>query len=112
MQNVATRHLLAIGMDAKGIPTSLFTVNSWVTGDLMLSASATERLLANMRLDTGHPHIDAVLECVMALCVDEIRDALAARDATLSRHPVGDILTDQSLEVLSEQAIALDEKLA
>jgi len=110
-QNVSTRHLLAVGMDAKGVPTSLFTVNSWVTGDLMLSASATERLLADIRLDTGHPHIDTVLECVMALCLDEIRDVLAARDSALSHHPERDILTDQRLELLSEQAIALDEKL-
>ena len=29
----STRHLLTIGFDAEGIPTSLFTVNSWVTGD-------------------------------------------------------------------------------
>lgn len=111
-EHVNTRHLLSIAMNAKGIPISLFTVNSWVTGDLMLSATQTERLLARMTLDTGYPEIDAVLESVSALCCDEIRQLLAARDAVLSSHPVRDVLSDQSLEILSEAAIDLDRKLS
>lgn len=104
---VSTRHLLGIGMSAKGVPISLFTVNSWVTGDLMLSAAATERLLARMRLDTGYARIDAVLESVVALCAGEIHELLAARDATLSRRFAQDVLEDRDLELLSEMAIAL-----
>lgn len=109
--HVNTRHLIAIGMDAKGLPVSLFTVNSWVTSDLMLSASGTERLLSDMRLQTGHEAIDAVLECVVALCRDEIRAILAARDATLSQKANRSVLEDPRLEVLSCKAIALDGKL-
>lgn len=103
--SVTTRHLLGIGMSAKGVPTSLFTVNSWVTGDLMLSAAGTERLLARMRLDTGHTHIDAVLESVVALCAGEIHRLMAARDATLSGRSAHGVLADQGLELLSETAI-------
>lgn len=110
-KHVDTRHLLAVGMDAKGLPVSLFTVNSWVTGDLMLSASATERLLAGMRLHTGHDAIDTVLECVVALCMDEIRTLLAERDAALSAKKRRSVLEDTRLEVLSSRAIALDTKL-
>lgn len=109
---ITTRHLLTIGLDAKGLPISLFTVNSWVTGDLMLSAATTAQLLASMRLDTGHPHIDTVLECVTSLCADEIREVLAARDAALSGWPAKAVLDDTKLELLSERAIALDDKLA
>lgn len=111
-KRVRTRHLLAIGMDAKGVPISLFTVNSWVTGDLMLSASTTERLLTRMRLNTGHPAIDAVLESVVALYPAEIRQLLGARDAALSRGPAHSVLENRGLEILSEIAIALDGKLA
>jgi len=107
-----TRHLLAIGMDAKGLPISLFTVNSWVTGDLMLSAGTTGQLLSAMRLNTGHPGIDTMLECVTALCATEIREVLAARDAALSSRAAQGVLEDQGLELLSERAITLDEKLA
>lgn len=111
VDRVNNRHLLAIGMNAKGVPTSLFTVNSWVTGDLMLSATLTEELLARMTLDTGYPEVDAVLEGVIALCREEIHQLLAARDDSLSSKPACDVLADQSLEVLSEAAFDLDQKL-
>lgn len=104
---VITRHLLGIGVSAKGVPINLFTVNSWVTGDLMLSASGTEELLARMRLDTGHANIDAVLESVVALRVGEIHEVMAKRDAALSRQPAQGVLADRKLELLSEMAIAL-----
>lgn len=48
---VNTRHLLTIGFDTKGVPNSIFTVNSWVTGDLMLSALTTATLLEEMAID-------------------------------------------------------------
>ena len=109
--HVATRHLLTIGMDPKGLPISLFTVNSWVTGDLMLSAAGTERILTDMRLRTGHRAIDTVLECVVTLCMDEIRTILAERDTTLAGWDKRTVLADTQLEVLSCRDIALDEKL-
>ncbi len=109
---VETRHLLAIGMNAKGVPINLFTVNSWVTGDLMLSAPNTERLLAQMRLNTGHSEIDAVLESVVALCLAEISQLLAARDHALSSAPARDVLANRKLEILSEIDVDLDRKLA
>jgi len=109
-KSVNTRHLLGIGLDCKGVPISLFTVNSWVTGDLMLSASNTFRLLANMTLDSGHPTIDAVLEAVIALSHNEIRELLVRRDQALHRHAAPDVLVDSSLEVLSETVIDLDRK--
>ena len=84
-QQVSTRHLLSIGLDAKAIPMSLFTVNSWVTGDLMLSASNTALLLAQMTLDTGNEDVDAVIECIVKLYRDEILDILTKRDALLYR---------------------------
>ncbi len=107
-----TRHLLAIGFDAKGIATSLFTVNSWVTGDLMLSGKTTARLLENMTLDTGHAPVDAVIECIVSLCQEEIRCLLAARDQNLFNHQTSGVLQDENLELLSEVAIDLDAKLS
>ncbi len=109
---VNTRHLLTIGMNAKGVPESVFTVNSWVTGDLMLSAPTTALLLAQMRLNTGHYAIDTMLECLTHLCSEEIAQALSMRDATLSGWGPRNVLTDESLEVLSEVPIDLDQKLA
>lgn len=110
--HVTTRHLVGVGLDAHGLPVSLFTVNSWVTGDRMLSAPTTAQLLATMRLDTGHRAIDTVLEAVMTLCADDVEALLAERDAALARHHATGVLEDRALEMLSERSIALDDKLA
>lgn len=106
-----TRHLITIGLDAKGVPISLFTVNSWVTGDLMLSAALTEELLLGMKLNTGYPHIEAVIEGVIALSAEELRATLVSRDASLATRPTAAVLQDQSLELLSETRLNLDSKL-
>lgn len=106
-----TRHLLAIGFDAKVLPISLFTVNSWVTGDLMLSAPLTRELLSSMRLDTGHGEVDAVIESTIRLCLPEIEALLSRRDQALAGHAEVSKLEDSALELLSESPIDLDERL-
>jgi len=104
--------LITIGLDAKGIPISLFTVNSWVTGDLMLSAANTALLLEQMRLDTGNEDVDALIECIVRLYKDEIRNLLLRRDALLYQKRAPGILGDERLEVLSQATLNVDEKLA
>lgn len=106
-----TRHLLTIAFDAKGLPVSLFTVNSWVTGDLMLSAATTSWLLENMVLATGHSDVDVVVESVVRLCRQEIRQLLEQRDQTLFDFAGKNVLADESLELLSECTIDVDAKL-
>ena len=108
---VDTRHLLAMGLDAKGLPVSLFTVNSWVTGDLMLSAETTASLLEEMALDTGYGEVDAVIGAVMWLYRAEIRDLLERRDRALRDFDGANVLSNESLEVLSALAIDVDARL-
>ena len=107
-----TRHLLTIGFDGKGLPISLFTVNSWVTGDLMLGAGLTLELLASLTLDTGHPAVDAVIESVTQLCEPELREVMRRRDDALRAHRSANKLHDQALELLSEVRIDLDARLS
>lgn len=111
-ESIHTRHLLSIGFDAKGVPTTLFTVNSWVTGDLMVAASTTAELLERLSLETGHKEVDAVIECVVELCKIEVRSLLGARDRLLFSRRAPGVLRDESLEVLSERPIDIDSKLA
>jgi hypothetical protein len=108
----ATRHLLAIGLSAKGLPTSLFTVNSWVTGDLMLGADLTLELLAALTLNTGYPEVDAVIESVVRLCASDLQTLVQRRDEVLRAHPCAAPLQDETLELLSEIRIDLDAKLS
>lgn len=108
----STRHLIAIGIDPKGLPISIFTVNSWVTGDLMLGADATARALAEMELDTGHPDIDRMIVSLAHVCGEDIRLLLAQRDKTLKTRDPGDVLEDRTIEILSETVIDIDEHIA
>lgn len=107
-----TRHLLAIGFDAKGIPTTLFTVNSWVTGDRMLSAGLTSELLEGMKLDTGNEAVDAMIESLARLYRDQIRELMAQRDEALFAWRGHNVLSDEKLELLSEISINVDERLS
>jgi hypothetical protein len=107
-----TRHLLTIGFDAKGIPTTLFTVNSWVTGDRMLSAGLTVELLASMKLNTGNAAVDRVITALVCLYIDDIRESLEQRDRTLFSWLGSNILSDEKLEMLSDIAINVDAKLS
>lgn len=107
-ESVNTRHLLTIAFDAKGLPVSLFTVNSWVTGDLMLSAETTAQLLEKMVLETGHSDVDAVIESVIRLYRIDIRKLLLRRDLALNEFDGERVLANESLELLSECTIDVD----
>jgi hypothetical protein len=109
---VQTRHLLGLGLDPRGVPVSLFTVNSWVTGDLMLSAGLTGELLAGWKHASGYAQVDTVLAGILAVFRDEILDLLAERDASLRSRMPGCVLGDRTLEVLSERAIDASGRLA
>ena len=103
-----TRHLLTIGFEGKGLPTNLFTVNSWVTGDRMLSAEGTASLLEDLQLETGHPDMDGVIGAICQLCRTQIARLLASRNAVLLASTAGSILNDESVEVLSSWDIEFD----
>ena len=107
-----TRHLLTIGFDAKGVPTSLFTVNSWVTGDRMLSKRLSVELLNNIVLDTGNPEVDGVIESLVVLYRQEIADLCNCRDTALFQWDGSSTLSDERLELLSSKEIDVDSKLA
>jgi hypothetical protein len=65
-----------------------------------------------MSLDTGNEDVDTVIECIVKLYKDEIRDLMLRRDSLHSQKRVPGILDDERLEVLFEMAINLDQKLA
>jgi hypothetical protein len=108
-----TRHLLGIGIDARGLPSRLFTVNSWVTGDTLLTAQASAALLADMRLATGFALIDRVICSICAVYGPEIRRLLETRDAALMRALSDDpkSTSKPTLEVLSELPVDVEDKI-
>jgi hypothetical protein len=109
-----TRHMLGVGLNGLGVPISLFTVNRWVTGDLMLSGAATVALLESMTLKTGYPEIDALLVGLVRLYRADIRALIRRRDAALRSRARkgGSTLDDERLEVLSEIRLDIDRSIA
>jgi hypothetical protein len=71
------------------------------------------RLLAGMRLATGHADVDQVLGSLVALCAPEISRLLSAGDEALSTRAQSGpgALEDPALEVLSEEPINMDAVL-
>lgn len=109
-----TRHLLCVGMSPVGVPTSLFTVNRWVTGDMLLSRASTLTLLESMTLDTVYPAIDALLTGLAELYRTEIRSLMSQRDRSLRARAVKGpgTLDDPTVEVLSELPLDLDGRIS
>lgn len=109
-------HLIAIGLDQKGVPRSVFTVNQWVTGDRLLSAPAVLRALAGFELRTaGDPLVNRWLAALLVLFRPQIENVLAARDrklrAAAHTRRCRPVLQDHRVEVLSTVAVDIDAQL-
>ena len=109
-EDSGTRHLFGVSLDPKGVPSSLFAVDSSATGDAMMSVGGTLRALRAMKLDTGFPEIDRVLESVVALCDEDLRELLERRDEALRASGPG-AGAEPGSDVLSETPIDLDRRL-
>lgn len=112
-----TASLLCIGLDPKGVPRSLFTVNRWVTGDHLLSADATLALLREFRITAGETAlINTWLAAMIGLFWPQIVELLHQRDRKLGALAVvrpdgGDLLDDASIELLSSVQIDIDHQI-
>jgi hypothetical protein len=112
-----TVSLMCISLGAKGIPTSLFTVNRWVTGDHLLSADSTLALLKNFRVATpGFELINEWLQAMIGLFWPQIVDLLRQRDIKLKSlitngHTGVNLLDDNAVELLSEFEVDIDRQV-
>lgn len=99
----APSHLIAIGLDARGLPVSLFLVNRWVTDGHWLESAAVERWLGKLPKFKSPQHAHAcqwlcgflaMYRPVIALLLKK-RDAWAARQGDLEK-----AMTDRTKEVI------------
>lgn len=109
-RRAAPSHLIAIGLDARGLPVSLFTVNRWVTGGHWFDAATTlalvDRFLPEAGADPGDGADDASvwLRSFVRLYRPLIARVLRARDRRLARAGGGHAeaaLDDRAIEVAS-----------
>ena len=104
----APTHLLAISLDAHGLPTALFTVNRWVTEGHWFDADTTMSFVARFSMDEieGHETSCRWLTGFVRLYRPVIESLLAQRDERLARRPDPvRALEERRLEVLSHTPI-------
>jgi hypothetical protein len=109
-------HLVAISVNARGLPIEIFTVNQWVTGDRWCRGASLARVATgfDVSLAAGPPLVAAWLKAFFTLYKIEIRDLLLERDANiqraLARHDPGyGITEDRSLEILSSKKLSFSD---
>lgn len=107
----APGHLIALGLDVRGLPVSMFTVNQWVTGGAWRDALTTIAALQSARFDAapGHTLAGRWLYVFLRLYLPVARRVLLRRDALLQQHARGSswqhVRRDQSIEVISRSRI-------
>ena len=101
----APTHLLAIGLDNRGLPMSVFTVNRWVTDGHWFDASATLAMVDRfaVRQAPEHAASAAWLTHFVRIYRPVIEDLLVRRDRRLRRCVRLEVaLQNRDLEVLSQ----------
>lgn len=100
--------LLSIGLDARGLPVSVFTVNHWVAGGYWFDAATTLERVRRFELRDVPGHADACtwLTAFVRLYEPVITRVLGARDRRIAglgsaSRSAADVLGDRRIEVLS-----------
>ncbi len=114
----ALSHLIAISMDAYGVPIGLFTVNRWVTGDAWYPARDVIAMLDGFAIDHANPSwpVNRWIGTMLRLFRPRIEALILARDETLAAwarsHPGQDVFEDRELEITSHAAISVEQQIA
>ncbi len=105
----APSHLLAIALDNRGLPVTLFTVNRWVTDGHWFDSATTLAMVDRFAMGDvrGHTYSCRWLNAFIRLYRPVIAELFEKRDKALTRvHPAESRLDNRKLEQLS--AISID----
>ena len=112
-------HLIAIAMNRYGYPIRLFTVNRWVTSEVVYEAKHTPHFLNRFKMTlTDDPYwqiLDQWIEGFLKIFSPQIVWLLHQRDALMAQHnaenPNENAYTNHELEELSSIPINLTEQI-
>ncbi|MFE8072930.1 hypothetical protein QQM79_17865 [Marinobacteraceae bacterium S3BR75-40.1] len=108
----AIAHLIAVSMDAWGVPVGLFATNRWVTDETWYRAADLIPLLPRFQIDHAWPSwpVNIWLTELVSLYRFHIAALLRERDQVIEAHR-GDsnVLENRDLEVLSSLPIDVDD---
>jgi hypothetical protein len=111
-------HLVAVSMNATGLPVGLFTTNRWVTAESYFTAADTIRVLERFSIDHAEPcwATNRFLTALLRLFRPQIEALIRRRDETIlvwqRTHSSTDVFEDRALETTSEMAIDIDDQIA
>jgi hypothetical protein len=107
-------HLVAIAVDARGVPQRLFTTNRWVTNEVWLDAPAcialAECVAGSLRADASL--LDRWVCDQIALFAPQISLLLSHRDRRVVAWRRSRLLEDRRIHVLSECKVSLGSQVA
>lgn len=118
-------HLVGISMDHRSLPTQLFTVNHWVTDEIVYKAKDLIPLIGRFKLDIEQPNltVNIWLTKMVQLYRQHIEALLIERDraresflAGLSEPLKNDkdysVFEDENIEILSHLPLDIDAHMA
>lgn len=111
-------HLVAVSMNAAGLPVGLFTTNRWVTAETFYTAPNVITMLPTFKIDHAEPcwATNRWLSAMLHLFRPHIENLLRQRDETIAAwqaaHADSDCFEDRALEVTSECVIDIDAHIA
>ena len=114
----ALSHLIAISMDAYGLPIGLFAVNRWVSAEAWYDAEDVIRMLDHFDIDHAFPSwpVNRWISAMLKLFRPQIEALIIHRDATVSAwkhaYPDVDVFEDRQLEVTGELRISIDGQIS
>jgi hypothetical protein len=114
----AIAHIICISMDPNGVPTALFGVNRWVTGETFYRARDVIRMIDHFRIDHTFPCLAANMwiTAMLQLFYPQICVLLYQRDAAIElrqkEYPQADIYEDRQLEITSFLPISIEGQMA
>lgn len=110
-------HLVAISMDALGMPRRLFTTNRWVTGERWLPADRVVAMVDRFAIQLVRPNlvVSHWITAMVHLFRPTIRNLIIDRDRHIEawrrKHPGVDVFEDRRLEITSLAEIEVEQRI-
>ena len=111
-------HIIAVSMDARGLPIGLFTTNRWVTADNWFDAADVKLMLDRFEIDLAHPSwpVNTWITAMLRLFRPQILELIDARDRAVAEwragHPDTDAFEDRDFAIASQCEISIDHQIA
>lgn len=113
-------HLVGISMDEMSIPVRLFTVNRWVTDEVLYKAEDMIGMIDNFEIDTAQPSwpVNVWVSAMVQLYYPQVCELLTLRDRAFEDWQAGhpgesreEMWENHDLEVTSVIEISVDDQI-